>query len=280
MSVEQVTRFSLGGAPVAVKVVARLYADRHSWDTKRHSNAEYELHILLKGRCTVNIEAENCTLEAGHALLIAPGQYHMPVVAPGEFERLSLPFFIGEGRLARLLRAHVERFHVFIISSETVHLTRRIFDECGAADPFRDDVLPALYMLLLADVFRTIGLFPEEKKSGMTEMTDLRTSAIDDFFEKHFAEYGTEKLLAESLHLSKRQLARVLNEKYGMSFREKLLSTRMDYAGWLLRTTDRSVSEIVAAVGYSSEGSFFKMFRVYYSTTPQKYRAAFRKGQG
>ena len=276
MAVEKITRVLLGDERISVKVMTGAGADRGSWDTNRHSNAEYELHIVLKGRCRVSIDEKNCVLEAGNAIIIAPGQYHLPAVEPGEFERLSLPFSIQEGRLARLLDGKVEDYLLFAVSAETAYVSRRIFDESTCRKPFRDDVLLALYTLLLADVFRTVGLLDEKKANSEIQNVDQRTSTIDDFFEKHFNEYGTEEALARSLHLSKRQLARVLNEKYGMSFREKLLSTRMDHAGWLLRTTGLKVGEISAAVGYSSEGSFFKMFKEYYKVTPQKYRASFR----
>ena len=279
MRVEKLTQIPLGDERVSVKFVTNAIEDKDSWDTQRHSNAEYELHILLKGSSSISIDEKTCVLDAGKAIIIAPGQYHLPVVAPGEFERLSLPFDIREGSLGQLLREKVKDYLLFPISVETEYVCRWIHSECAQRQSFRDDVLIALLTLLLADIFRTIGLMPKEKPNHEFPSVGQRTSTIDDFFEKNFAEYGTEEALAEDLHLSKRQLARVLNEQYGMSFREKLLSTRMDHAGWLLRSTEMKVSEISAAVGYSSEGSFFKTFKEYYKTTPQKYRSAFHTGR-
>ena len=279
MGAEKLTQILLGDERVSIKFVADAIVDKGSWDTQRHSNAEYELHVILKGRCSVSIDETNCVLEAGNAIIIAPGQYHLPVVEPGEFERLSLPFDIREGYLGQLLRGRVQDYLSFAISTETEQVCRWIHNECAQHHAFKDDVLFALLTLLLAGIFRTIGLLPKEKPNRAFPSIGQRTSTIDDFFEKNFAEYGTEEALAESLHLSKRQLARVLNEQYGMSFREKLLSTRMDHAGWLLRSTDMKVSEISAAVGYSSEGSFFKTFKEYYKTTPQKYRGTFHTGR-
>ena len=86
---------------------------------------------------------------------------------------------------------------------------------------------------------------------------------------------GAEKL-AEQLHLSRRQLARVLQQTYGMGFREKLIRTRMDHASWLLRNTQLPVSHIVMKVGYASEAAFFQAFHSRFGTTPRQYRTRYK----
>lgn len=84
--------------------------------------------------------------------------------------------------------------------------------------------------------------------------------------------------LAEELHLSRSQLNRFLKEQYGMTFREKLLRTRLDRASWLLRHTEKPVEDIVGAVGYSSESAFFQVFRKHFGMTPEKYRKQYGAG--
>jgi transcriptional regulator GlxA family with amidase domain len=79
------------------------------------------------------------------------------------------------------------------------------------------------------------------------------------------------------LNLSKRQLNRVLKKHYGMCFREKLCRARMDRAGWLLNTTEMSVSKICEEVGYLSETSFYKAFKRHYKMSPSKYREYMKK---
>ena len=81
-------------------------------------------------------------------------------------------------------------------------------------------------------------------------------------------------MLADLLHISRRQLVRILQANYGMNFRQKLQKTRMDYAAWLLATTNRQVSDIGQEVGYSSEAAFFKLFKRAFGMTPKAYRSA------
>ena len=101
---------------------------------------------------------------------------------------------------------------------------------------------------------------------------DKRLGIIDNFFENCFREDACENALAQMVNLSRRQLGRVLKTHYGQSFREKLKSTRMDYAAWLLKTTDYSVSEIGRRTGYESETAFLRTFKEYYGLTPTNYR--------
>ena len=85
--------------------------------------------------------------------------------------------------------------------------------------------------------------------------------------------------LAREVHLSKSQLNRLLKEHYGMTFREKLLKTRMDRASWLLKHTEKPIDEVADAVGYRSESAFYQVFRKEFSITPEKYRFQKKKEQ-
>ena len=101
----------------------------------------------------------------------------------------------------------------------------------------------------------------------------------DVFFEDHLTEGAYVEELAKELHLSRSQLNRFLKEQYGMSFREKLLQTRMDRASWLLRHTEKPVEEIAGEVGYRSESAFFQVFRKIFGQTPEKYRKQHTRGE-
>ena len=134
--------------------------------------------------------------------------------------------------------------------------------------------------LLLTDLmiqqFRQLRLQPKPPQQQNGTDQNAYYTLIDDFFELHMAEPGGAEKLAQQLHLSRRQLARVLQKTYGMGFREKLIRARMDRASWLLRNTDYPISRIVTEVGYSSEPAFFAAFRAMFATTPQQHRTHYQ----
>ena len=93
-------------------------------------------------------------------------------------------------------------------------------------------------------------------------------------------ERQTRQELAEYLHCSQRQLIRKMQALYGVSFRQKLIASRMDLARYLLRSTDNSVNEISTRVGYADNAAFFRAFRQHTGMTPAQYRKEKRLEKG
>ena len=244
----------------------------HGWNMSRHCHAEYELHFILQGSCTVDVKTETVAFGAGEALLIAPGQYHCPKNTSPDIIHFAVGFFMQEGAAQRDFFRRVSPCVKMPLTEELRVLVEKMVRETNEKKLFWQDIVYTQYLQLLAEVFRTVvSTAPSEEKRDAEEV-DPRLFLIDDFFERNLTEYGTEELLAKQLNLSRRQLSRVLQTHYGMNFREKMCCSRMDRAGWLLRTTDLPVSAVGEAVGYMSETSFFKAFKQHYQMTPLAYR--------
>ena len=197
-------------------------------------------------------------------------------VTSKEFLRLSVPFSLSECCLAKSLRQAIPTSMIFTFTPELSVLSNRILEELAGIQPFSADLLPALLSDLMISIFRILRVWDSVGENATNTHIDYRTDVIDCFFEDYMACYGTEKQLADALHISQRQLSRVLWAHYGMSFRQKLLVTRMDHAAWLLRTTQKSIGEICSIIGYHSETTFFKNFKNHYNTTPLQYRKQYQ----
>lgn len=254
------------------------YAENR-WDTERHCNGEFELHILLHGTCCVEVEEENITLGERQALLIAPGQYHRPR-ASGELLRFSVSFSVIEGELADLLRERIASSCLFPLDGQLEQVCRAIRYEAASVNFCRREMLQALVTQMMLLVLRGLKLMPEQRQYNPIVAEQSRAEQIDSFFERHFADRAGKQKLAQQLHLSERQLARVLWDIYGMGFQQKQIHARMDHAAWLLRTTHKQIGEIAGSVGYSSEATFYQVFRKQFQCTPQQYRGRFRKEAG
>lgn len=253
------------------------YRVRHVWDSPRHNNADYELHVILRGSCDLDVEDQTYPLRENQAVLIAPGRYHRPMQHPGEFELFSVSFSLPEGPLLKVLRMAVPVCRTYSVSAESAALCRSIFYESAAGNPYRHEMMQAQLTQLMLSSFRTLELSAETQFSRFTANNTERIRVIDIFFEDHLADKAGEEALAAALHLSRRQLSRVLKECYGMGFREKLIQSRMDSAAWMLRCTDKRISQIASEVGYSSEAAFYQVFRARFEMTPTEYRSRHRK---
>jgi AraC-like DNA-binding protein len=81
--------------------------------------------------------------------------------------------------------------------------------------------------------------------------------------------------MARAAGLSRAHFSREFRAAFGESPHTYLLTRRMERAAALLRTTDRSVTDICFSVGLQSIGSFTTSFKRTYGVTPTAYRASF-----
>ncbi|MEA2438704.1 MAG: hypothetical protein QOH76_128 [Thermoleophilaceae bacterium] len=91
---------------------------------------------------------------------------------------------------------------------------------------------------------------------------------------RYFEPLGVEEM-ARAAGLSRAHFSREFRSAFGESPHAYLLTRRMERAGALLRTTDRSVADICFSVGLQSVGSFTTSFRRTYGVSPTAYRATF-----
>ena len=96
-----------------------------------------------------------------------------------------------------------------------------------------------------------------------------------DLADARYFEPLTVADLAATAGLSPAYFSREFRRSFGESPHQYLLTRRLERAAALLRTTDRSVTEICFAVGLSSLGSFTTSFRRVFGSTPVAYRATF-----
>ena len=95
-----------------------------------------------------------------------------------------------------------------------------------------------------------------------------------DAIDARYREPLDVEALARAAHLSPAHFSREFKPTFGETPHPYLLTRRLERAAALLRTTDRSVTEICFAVGLRSVGSFTTSFGRAYGMSPTAYRAA------
>lgn len=85
--------------------------------------------------------------------------------------------------------------------------------------------------------------------------------------------------VSEHLHMSKAQIISLLRESAGQSFSKYVATLRMNEFKHLLIYTDRTIRELVGAIGYTDVPSFLRKFKQLEGVTPGQYRAAQRQGR-
>lgn len=266
----------IGRETVQVDIDASPHTIAGMWGSDTHNHPKFEVHILLSGSCSMDMEGTSRVLRERQAVVVAPGQYHRPELGSREFERLSMGLTVPEGELRRAMQAAVAEKSVYPVTEEMLYLCRGILAESRRRDPFRREMMQAKVSVLALAVLRAMNL--QGEVSGPDKEGRRMPSAIDMYFERNLAQNPGAEDLARQLHLSRRHLNRILQANYGMGFREKLLQARLEKAKWLLRHTEKSVSVIAGEVGYTYDSAFREAFYRQVGMTPQAYRVS-RKHQ-
>jgi len=94
-----------------------------------------------------------------------------------------------------------------------------------------------------------------------------------DLIDARYREPLDVAALARTAHLSQAHFSREFRRAFGETPHQYLLTRRLERAASLLRTTDRTISDICFTVGLRSVGSFTTSFRRIYGRSPMAYRA-------
>ncbi len=90
--------------------------------------------------------------------------------------------------------------------------------------------------------------------------------------DRSYAEPLDVRAVAAVAHLSEAHFSRSFRAAFGETPHRYLQRRRVERSMFLLRETDRSVTDICFDVGFSSRGTFVRMFREIVGETPSDYR--------
>jgi transcriptional regulator GlxA family with amidase domain len=108
--------------------------------------------------------------------------------------------------------------------------------------------------------------------SRATEETNRRMLRARDAMDRDYAQALDIEALAKIAIVSEAHFIRVFKATFGETPHRYLQRRRVERAMFLLRETDRSVSEICLDVGFSSLGTFSRTFTEIVGDPPTTYR--------
>lgn len=144
----------------------------------------------------------------------------------------------------------------------------------SAHAPAEEAALACIVSRLAARVAREI-----ESAGGGNGPTRPHPAAAIGWIARHLAEPSADlRALASALGVSRWHLSRVISRQTGHGFAEHLHGLRVLEAAHLLTTTQLSVKEVSAAVGYRRTGELGRHFTRWVRMTPSRFRAGLEQG--
>ena len=105
-----------------------------------------------------------------------------------------------------------------------------------------------------------------------SEDSNRRMLQARDEMDRSYAEPLDVPTLARLAHVSEAHFIRTFRDTFGETPNRYLQRRRVERAMWLLRSTDRSVTDICMDVGFASLGTFSRVFREIVGEPPSAYR--------
>ena len=235
-----------------------------------HTHFTYEIFFITAG--SLLLVTDEFSKEYEKSILIIPPQLHHYTL-PRTGESYCLLFSIeGTHALAHRLRNLLDTGISHLpISEQICFYIARLAEKCDAQNSAGERDAALLSSLIFNEIFDM--LLPNEHPMGEGKQS-THMSEIESYINAHLQKRITLSEVASSVHLSAKQISRIVMRECACTFLELVTKKRLASAEMLLKNSDMRVSEIAAQTFYGSESYFYTLFKKSYGMTPQKYRKA------
>ncbi|MBO4413112.1 MAG: helix-turn-helix transcriptional regulator [Clostridia bacterium] len=247
-----------------------------------HTHPYYEIFFSTGQTVVISSAAETVSIDRGDVVIVPPGVEHVMLSEKNGDGWPSLCFSFsrksgGTQDLFSDFRNFLERNGLIVIRNRPEE-SRRISEITEAAVNDRSKYLASS----IADVIiRLTGLqsgepgtaaAPSPQKRADEDIDVLVSRQIEDLIAATFTTDITTGEAAKRLHMSVRQLNRIMKKYNGMSFHRAVSLRRLRVAIELFETTDLTIERISSDVGFPSRVAFTRAFTSRYGIPPGKYR--------
>ena len=236
-----------------------------------HSHSQYELLAFYDGSTNIQMGNHSLLLKSGQCCLLRPHTYHLRRCS-GDTTKYFTLFVQGPDHSP--LSELKEPYHILRCSPDILAWFSLLEKELHNRDIGTDNNTSSLVSLILVAVLRELNgrqHVTTDQRRSLARYEDV----IDDFFALRYAEDVRASDLAEQIGITTRHLARVMQHRYGCTFRQRLLEIRLYCAQEHLATTRLPISQIALRCGFTSDSVFSAAFRKKMGCTPTQYRSRY-----
>lgn len=228
-----------------------------------HYHSTYELYYLESGEREYFVEDKFFRVKTGSFILISPYKLHR---TGGNYGKRILVGF-SENFLKKTFSENaIETItQVFdkILVTPTVEEHAILMSELRVLEESRDETLSSVTL-------SSILLKLRECKSEIT--FDDRISKVIEYINKNYATITSIDDIANNFYISKYHLCRMFKSAMKMTVVDYLSNIKIKNASELLKTTQKSITEIALISGFNSSAYFTIVFKKATGKSPSEYR--------
>ena len=258
----------------AMVYISMIYAKPDRCHVHAHHHSFLEMHFQQEGLMEFVLDFnETVRVLPGEWILLGKDVYHEENVSEqcsGYIIRLEIrsaekPSPFEEWKNSAWIKGEID--------PEVQKLIRWVFEEADEENPGAYDMVRSLCTVLLIHLIRQISASDSLRSRKRSHSSDDRT-ILDEYFDGIFRQDGRQLSIGElagMMRFSTRQVSRILQQEYGMTFSQKLNVTRTKLAEHLLLHTDLSVRQIAGQCGVSA-AYLNRCFRDQFGMSPMQFR--------
>lgn len=250
-----------------------------------HVHPFWELHYVSRDHCSYSTGDALYEVGPNQLLIIPPDTEHTLIRNPHRQHQMLISMHIQPPIKGASPNAHA-LYHALLGSTPIlldVPPDSMLFDALQHIDLLAEVPPEARTFSILESVRSYAGLLMAALSEALAEPADTAPIVqplaphellLDQFFCYPSSMCGGATALARMLHVSPRQLDRIMQERYGINFREKLRQTKLNYATDLLADQSLSIDRIALLLQFSSSAAFCTFIKKETGKTPTQLRRA------
>lgn len=227
-----------------------------------HLHRSFEFIYVMDGNIHICVNSRSFNLKKDDCMLILPYEVHS--LSTKDYSDACICIFSPEyvKTFEKMIYGKFLDNPVFNLSSNAQAL---ILDKI-----FKDNInvlqMKSCLYLLCSEVMDHTKLLPSIKNDY-----ELLHKVLN-YVQENFSKDISLESIANEFCYNYNYLSKYLNKVLGISFVDFINQHRINYASYLLRNTDDTITDIAYKCGYSSIRSFNRNFLKFTSKTPKDYR--------
>ena len=269
-------RIRYGKVPLAV------YCQSGTGDTQLHNHAEIEIIRIMGGSCTIFINGNEYSGQAGDVFFVNPLEVHsLQIGNCSEFSHQCICFeekLIHDLQLQRGIKKEELRIRHFIKATQpesafVQEAFTHILEVYTADDSYMEAEISSWLTLLVVHLAKYCMA-----DTILTKDRNMRfCSEILQYIAENYREDITSKEAAAALSYNQCYFCRSFRRMFGMSFTEYLNQYRVGASRVLLERKEQTITKIALECGFRTSAHFTSCFKKYVGILPSQYVSGSRK---
>lgn len=228
------------------------------WNFSSHRHDCIELLYFLHGNAEVKLDEKSVNATFYDAIIYPKGVYHTEHLQMNHHQEIICIWVdIPDLEIPDVI-------HFQDNDAKLKWLLESIHAECKSDSPCQN---------LIKNYAKAISILVARKYYS-NQVGQDHVSRVRMYIQNHIAEKIKVEELADLIFVSKSYLSRIFKNQIGVSLMEYLRMIRIEQAKSMLVSSDFSIEEIAASVGYNCPKHFYKAFNQCTKMSPSKYKTA------